>query len=221
MGIEILNDFIKSDTEEKGKMRLEITMSQVYPKYETKKYFKNIPNPIIKDYKPDFLSFHIKITPTKINNNLSLISFIFENCEIIDNQYKGEKGMPDFKIKKGEKEIFVELKLNGDAMSQSQLNWPLQNNKKNCFFLFLNIKDSETPNIVPPQISGKYSAEKIILELFRQHGKPMQRQIIHSLIKNNHKISSASLDNHLCALLKKGILYQHSHGYYEISPNYL
>lgn len=57
-----------------------------------------------------------------------LLSLIFPGWEVIDKQSE-RRGHPDYLLKKGNEEIFLEIK-NSDGLRDSQMRWFLNNKKK-------------------------------------------------------------------------------------------
>ena len=59
-----------------------------------------------------------------------LIELIFHGCKVIDKTNIGS-GHPDYIIKDGENNIYVELKFGEDGLRESQIKWFI-NNKDKC-----------------------------------------------------------------------------------------
>lgn len=52
-----------------------------------------------------------------------------------------EAGHPDYILKKGKKEIYLELKLGSDSLRQSQIKWFVENKDKQIRLIFLSWED--------------------------------------------------------------------------------
>ena len=87
----------------------------------------------------------------KINDKNKFVRYIitkyFEGYEIIDTNGL-EVGHPDFILKKEGNEIYLELKIGGDTLRQSQLKWFSENKDKNNKLIFIDWEDDYSNKIV-------------------------------------------------------------------------
>ena len=80
----------------------------------------------------------------QIENEKAIIHLVKE-LGLIDS-YKKEtnlKGIPDFICVRGEKDIWVEVKLNQDGLRIDQIDWILKNYEKEILIIFYNESNYE------------------------------------------------------------------------------
>jgi hypothetical protein len=77
----------------------------------------------------------------EIGDYKEFLEYLFPDCEIIDCQDKNG-GHPDFIIKKGNEELYLEVKVENDGLRATQLNWVVKNKDKNIYTLFIKNKSA-------------------------------------------------------------------------------
>ena len=73
-----------------------------------------------------------------------ILKYLFKDYEI--STATGETGHPDFILKKDNEIIYLELKLNGDSLRESQIRWFLKHKNKSVnkiIFIIYSIRDEQ------------------------------------------------------------------------------
>lgn len=106
---------------------------------------QNIQVPIIQSVQELGISVSMDI-----QNYEKFLQFLFPECSI-ENHEKTGYGFPDFVIKKDSKEIYIEIKNGKDGIRRNQLEWFIENQDRECYFLFIG----NSPQILEPkQLNG-------------------------------------------------------------------